>query len=83
MWRARAPRPPVRRARSRGGAIRPREVFVIGDTPLDVAAGKKAGFKTIAVGTGFADWDALVRARPDHLARDFTRIEEWTSWIGR
>ena len=58
------------------------DVFVIGDTPLDVAAGKKAGFKTIAVATGYADWDALVASKPDHLARDFRGMDKWLTWFG-
>ena len=58
------------------------DVFVIGDTPLDVAAGKKAGYKTVAVGTGFAGWDALVDSRPDHIAKDFRGIDQWLSWFG-
>jgi phosphoglycolate phosphatase-like HAD superfamily hydrolase len=33
-------------------AIRPEDIFVIGDTPLDVEAGKAAGFKTVGVATG-------------------------------
>ncbi len=65
-----------------GRRIQPADVFVIGDTPLDVAAGKKAGFKTIAVGTGFSAWPELVASNPDHLARDFTRIGQWLKWFG-
>jgi phosphoglycolate phosphatase-like HAD superfamily hydrolase len=57
------------------------DVYVIGDTPLDVAAGKKAGFKTIAVGTGFAQWKDLVASKPDHLARDFRDHRKWLSWL--
>ncbi|MDX6768500.1 MAG: HAD hydrolase-like protein [Elusimicrobiota bacterium] len=57
------------------------EVFVIGDTPFDVAAGKKAGFKTIGVGTGYADWKSLIAAKPDHIARDFRGTEKWLSWF--
>jgi len=57
------------------------DVYVIGDTPLDVEAGKKAGFRTIAVATGFSDWDELVASRPDHLARDFRRLKTWLSWF--
>ena len=73
----------VRRSgRLTGGKVSPSDVFVIGDTPLDVSAGKKAGFKTIAVGTGFASWDSLVKSRPDHLARDFRGIEKWLKWLG-
>ena len=59
----------------------PSDVYVIGDTPLDVAAGKKAGFKTIGVGTGFASWESLVHSRPDHLARDFGGISRWMRWF--
>lgn len=62
--------------------IQAENVFVIGDTPLDVAAGRKAGFKTIGVGTGFAQWADLVASRPDHLARDFRGIEKWLNWFG-
>ncbi|MBI5210187.1 MAG: HAD family hydrolase [Elusimicrobia bacterium] len=72
----------VRRARRlmpRGAAA---EVFIVGDTPHDVSAGRKAGYKTIAVGTGFSSWESLVRARPDHLARDFRGMRTWLGWLG-
>jgi len=73
----------VRRAERLAGArVRPEDVFVIGDTPHDVAAGRKAGFRTVAVGTGFASWTALVRARPDHQARDFRGVVKWLKWFG-
>jgi phosphoglycolate phosphatase-like HAD superfamily hydrolase len=35
-----------------GNSIRPEEIFVIGDTPLDIAAGRGAGYKTVGVATG-------------------------------
>jgi phosphoglycolate phosphatase-like HAD superfamily hydrolase len=57
------------------------DVFVIGDTPFDVAAGKKAGYKTVAVGTGFAEWKDLVASKPDHLARDFRGLGKWLTWF--
>jgi phosphoglycolate phosphatase len=62
--------------------VPPGDVYVIGDTPLDVAAGKKAGYKTVAVGTGFAEWEALVASKPDHLARDFRGMSKWLNWFG-
>jgi phosphoglycolate phosphatase-like HAD superfamily hydrolase len=65
-----------------GCPIQPADVFVIGDTPLDVAAGKKAGYKTVAVGTGFAAWDELKASKPDHLARDFKGTSKWLNWFG-
>ena len=58
------------------------DVYVIGDTPFDVSAGKKAGFKTIAVGTGYAEWKELVAAKPDHLAKDFRKLNIWLNWFG-
>jgi phosphoglycolate phosphatase-like HAD superfamily hydrolase len=56
-------------------------IFVIGDTPLDVAAGKKAGYKTVGVGTGFSDWKDLAASKPDHLARDFRGLGKWLKWF--
>ncbi|MHB2026064.1 MAG: HAD family hydrolase [Elusimicrobiota bacterium] len=64
-----------------GKRARLSEVYVIGDTPFDVAAGRQMGFKTGAVGTGFAQWDDLVKARPDFLARDFTETSKWIEWF--
>lgn len=60
----------------------PKDVYVIGDTPFDVSAGRKAGYKTIAVGTGYAEWKDLVAAKPDHLAKDFRKIKKWLNWFG-
>ncbi|MDE2312808.1 MAG: HAD family hydrolase [Elusimicrobia bacterium] len=71
----------VRAERAAGKKARRGEVYVIGDTPLDVAAGRKAGFKTAAVGTGFAAWRDLVRAKPDFLARDFRGTTRWLKWL--
>ena len=39
-------------SRRHGDSIRPEEIFVIGDTPLDIAAGLGAGYKTVGVATG-------------------------------
>ena len=56
-------------------------VFAIGDTPRDVQAGRKAGFRTGAVLDGFGDVEAIRRLRPDFLARDFKNVGEWVAWI--
>jgi phosphoglycolate phosphatase-like HAD superfamily hydrolase len=45
-----------------GRMIPPSDVFVIGDTPLDVDAGNRAGFKTVGVGTGSYTADQLLAA---------------------
>lgn len=57
------------------------DVFVIGDTPFDVAAGKKSGYKTIGVGTGFSDWKDLRASKPDYLAKDFRGLGKWITWF--
>jgi phosphoglycolate phosphatase-like HAD superfamily hydrolase len=83
LYRDRILKKAVRRAaRDAGGRIAPRDVFVIGDTSFDVSAGRKAGYKTVAVGTGYASWTELVRSRPDHLARDFRGVGKWRRWFG-
>ena len=43
-----------------GRRIEASNVFVIGDTPLDIDAGKRAGFKTVGVGTGSYAVDQLL-----------------------
>ena len=76
----------VQRARKslngHGRAVRAEEVFIIGDTPLDVTAGREAGFRTVGVGTGFSGWSELAASKPDHLAKDFRRISQWLDWLG-
>ena len=39
-------------SRRYGNSIQPENIFVIGDTPLDIAAGRGAGYKTVGVATG-------------------------------
>jgi phosphoglycolate phosphatase len=45
-----------------GTSIPPSNIFVIGDTPLDIDAGNRAGFKTIGVGTGSYSAEQLLAA---------------------
>lgn len=52
-----------------------KDVFVIGDTPLDVACGKEIGVKTIAVATGPFKADELKRHNPDYLFNDFSDVK--------
>jgi phosphoglycolate phosphatase len=42
-----------------GRRIAPSDVFVIGDTPLDIDAGRQAGFRTVGVATGKFSVDEL------------------------
>ena len=62
----------VREAAERGEAMLGRDVpneqiFVIGDTPLDVEAAHEAGCSAIAVATGHYDSDALRAAGAEHV----------------
>jgi phosphoglycolate phosphatase-like HAD superfamily hydrolase len=43
------------------------QIFVIGDTPLDIEAAHKAGCSAIGVATGHYDVDALREAGADHV----------------
>jgi phosphoglycolate phosphatase len=50
-----------------GQGVPDADVFVIGDTPLDVAAAHDAGFSAIAVATGHYDAAALREAGAEHV----------------
>lgn len=57
-----------RRAETRSnGKIAPKDVYVIGDTLLDISAAKRAGFKSVAVATGKSTRDELGAGKPDFL----------------
>lgn len=56
-----------------GQAISPDDVFVIGDTPNDVRAGKALGFRTVGVATGHDDERALGSAGADMVFSDLAR----------
>lgn len=55
-----------------GHTIDPRAVYIIGDTPLDVAAARRAGFWAVAVASGTKTMDDLRRSEPDFLIKDMT-----------
>lgn len=45
----------------------PERVFIIGDTPHDIACGKAIGAKTIAVATGAFSVEELAKLNPTHV----------------
>ena len=68
----------VRRAAEKGilqagQTIDPQDIFVIGDTPLDIEAGKGAGFRTVGVATSDYSRDLLEAAGADLVMSDFER----------
>jgi phosphoglycolate phosphatase-like HAD superfamily hydrolase len=50
------------------------EIFVIGDTPRDVAAAHAAGARAVAVATGGHDLDELRAAGADEV---YPTMREW------
>jgi phosphoglycolate phosphatase-like HAD superfamily hydrolase len=65
----------VSRAKARarlGVEVDPASVVVIGDTPLDVAAGRAGGARVIAVATGHYDVHELRATQPDAVLPDLT-----------
>ena len=60
-------------AHNNGSSFLASDVFVIGDTPLDVDAGKRAGFKTVGVATGSYSVDQLLAAGADIAVADLER----------
>ena len=56
-----------------------KQVWVIGDTPLDVQCGRAIGAQTVGVLTGGYDRKSMEATKPDHLLedlRDFSRVIE-------
>lgn len=58
-----------------GRLLHPHEVFIVGDTPKDVAAGKKIGARVLAVATGNYSLEALAACGPDAVVQDLTAPE--------
>jgi phosphoglycolate phosphatase len=73
--RARLPGLAARRAaRLAGAPLRPEQVVVVGDTPLDIACARAYGARAVAVATGGHAADELARHRPDALFADFQDV---------
>ncbi len=46
-----------------------KRVLVVGDSPIDIEAAKRAGYVSCGVLWGIGHQDAVRAAHPDHLAR--------------
>ncbi len=53
---------------------KPGETLMIGDHPMDIEVGKRAGTLTAGVGSGEADMERLESHGPDYLAEDAGRL---------
>lgn len=50
------------------------EVLFVGDSPIDVETGTRAGVATVALAQGFSDREELMRAAPAHLLDGFPEL---------
>ncbi len=55
-----------------GAPVNPAEVWVIGDTPLDVSCARAIGARAVAVATGWHPVEELARHYPDFLFDDLS-----------
>ena len=62
--------------------VRPADVYVIGDTHLDVFAAKDAGYHSAAVMDGFGDQNLLMRSGAELIVKDFKDLYPWLIWLG-
>ncbi len=63
----------LRRAHAHHGApFAPDRVWIIGDTPHDIACGRAIGARTLAVATGGSSYEQLSAHNPTAVLRDFS-----------
>lgn len=61
-----------RAAEHAGNLFQPDRVWIIGDTPHDIACGRAIGARTLALPTGHHSAEELAAHRPDALLQDLT-----------
>jgi len=66
-----------RAGEQRGRGVDPREVVVVGDTPLDVAAARACGARAVAVATGSASLAELAACAPDAALATLAELPAW------
>jgi phosphoglycolate phosphatase-like HAD superfamily hydrolase len=65
----------MERAKKRYAGLSPSPVFLIGDTPRDIAAGREAGVCTVAVSTGVYTQDELQSHGPDYVVQSLSPVD--------
>lgn len=71
-----------RRAAEKYGEFRAEDVFVIGDTPHDIACGKAIGARTIAIATGRYSERDLRGCGADHVFDDLSDVTQFFDALG-
>ncbi|MBI4668783.1 MAG: HAD hydrolase-like protein [Elusimicrobia bacterium] len=59
-----------------------KDIFIIGDTPLDVFAAKACGFRSVAVDCGMGNVPKLKAVKPEFFFKDFSNPQEWIDKLG-
>lgn len=72
----------TRASEKHGVSFSAENIFVIGDTPRDIACGRAVGAKTVAVATGSYSTEALAEFQPDFLFPDFTATAAAVETLG-
>ncbi len=72
----------IMRARENAGFSPDGKVFLIGDTPRDIMAGREAGVRTIGVATGTYSEEELRKAGADSLLGGFLPTSNFMRIIG-
>ena len=57
----------------------PEDCIYVGDSVVDIIAGKSAGTKTVGVLTGVSNYESLKRENPDIIIRDINELMEYIS----
>jgi HAD superfamily hydrolase (TIGR01509 family) len=68
------PAPDVVLAAIQGLAAKPAECLMVGDSPADMEAGRRAGVKICAVRYGYGDPRELAKWEPDHWVSDLREL---------
>ncbi|HEX2267342.1 MAG TPA: HAD family hydrolase [Actinomycetota bacterium] len=63
-------------SRRYGHSFTPEEVWIIGDTPRDLAAAQAGGARCLLVGTGRYPYDELVKEDADLVLPDLTDVDQ-------
>ena len=58
------------------------DIFLFGDTPKDIIAGKEAGVRTVAVATGIFSRKELSRSNPDYIHESLGEISSIINNLG-
>lgn len=57
-----------------GHSFKPQDIWVIGDTPMDIQCARAVGAMAVAVGTGFSPPEELKASQPDYYLDDLTQF---------